>query len=146
MTTNSLGSPRAVMWAGRLLALLGTGHTIGALVDTRQFLGDWLTGELWDTNINLDSPQPIVGAFFVSVASFGVPLIVVGLAISWIGRQGLVPPPYLAVIIAAWIIAVDGLGGRPSPLEIGFISIAILLVAARRQARQVAVHSEVSAS
>ncbi|MFI9507780.1 hypothetical protein [Nocardia sp. NPDC052566] len=131
MTSKTFGSARSVVWAGGLIAFLGAGHSVGALILTRDFFDNWAAGDLWDPAMDLHAPQPILGAFFVSVASFGVPLLLVGLAISWIGRRGLVPPRYFAWGIAAWITVCDVIGG-PSPLLLAWISIVTLLVAARR--------------
>ncbi|MEU7138544.1 hypothetical protein ABZ942_03725 [Nocardia sp. NPDC046473] len=135
MKTPTFDNARAVVWAGRLIALLGAGHTVGALILTRDFLDDWLSGELWDIPQNLGAPQPMVGAFFVSVASFGVPLLLLGVAISRMGRHGVVPSPLLAWGVAAWITVCDLVGG-PSPLLLAWISIVTLLIAARRHARR----------
>ncbi|MEV6770085.1 DUF6463 family protein [Nocardia sp. NPDC051030] len=137
MTTKASNSARSVVWSGRLVTLLGTGHTIGALILTRHYFNDWASGDLWDSSLDLHSPQPILGAFFVSILSFGIPLLLFGLAISWIGHQGLIPPPYVAWALAAWITICVALGGL-SPLPLAFISVATLLIAAHRQPRQLA--------
>ncbi|WP_433574562.1 hypothetical protein [Nocardia brasiliensis] len=92
MTTKTFDSARSVVWAGRLITLLGAGHTVGALILTRGFVDDWLAGDLWDSSLDLRAPQPILGAFFVSVASFGIPLLLVGWAITRMGHHNLIPP------------------------------------------------------
>lgn len=134
MTTRTFDDARSVVWAGRLITLLGAGHTIGALILTRGFVDDWLAGDLWDSSLDLGAPQPILGAFFVSVASFGIPLLLVGWAITRMGHHNLIPPPLLTCTLALWITACDLLGG-PSPLLLAWLSILTLLIAAHRKAR-----------
>ncbi|MGW4845675.1 hypothetical protein [Nocardia brasiliensis] len=134
MTTKTFDNARSVVWAGRLITLLGAGHTVGALILTRGFVDDWLAGDLWDSSLDLRAPQPILGAFFVSVASFGIPLLLVGWAITRMGHHNLIPPPLLTCALALWITACDLLGG-PSPLLLAWLSILTLLIAAHRKAR-----------
>ena len=52
------------------------------------------SGGLWQDDLAYMSPDN--SALWLSLDSFGVPLIVVGLVVLWLDRNGITPPPFIA--------------------------------------------------
>ena len=86
-----------IKWAGRLIVLYGAAHTLGALTveGAARHAGAWFSGELWGDD--LANMSPANSAYWLSVDSFGVPLILIGLTVLWLARRGITPPPFIAV-------------------------------------------------
>lgn len=122
-----------IKWAGWLIVLFGAAHTLGALTveGAARHAGAWFSGELWGED--LANMSPANSAYWLSVDSFGVPLIVVGLTVLWLDRRGITPPPFIAWSLAIWIV-VDTvvLGPGPGQGLILLIASALLLTGARR--------------
>ena len=64
--------------------------------------GAWFSGELWGDD--LADMSPANSALWLSVDSFGVPLIVVGLMVLWLDRRGITPPPFIAWTLGIWTV------------------------------------------
>jgi hypothetical protein len=125
-----------IRWAGWLITLYGAAHTVGALtvLGAARHAGAWFGGELWGDD--LADMSPAMSAYWLSVNSFGVPLIVVGLTVVWLARRGITPPPFIAWTLGVWTV-VDIVGSGPLPLQWLIILLAniLLLVGIRRGAR-----------
>jgi hypothetical protein len=91
-----------IRWAGRLIVLYGAAHTLGALTveGAARHAGAWFSGELWGDD--LANMSPANSALWLSVDSFGVPLIVVGLMV--LDRRGITPPPFIAWTLGIWTV------------------------------------------
>jgi hypothetical protein len=122
-----------ITWAGFLITLCGIGHTLGALAQTvPRYAEGWFSGALWEeTNHNLVEMSHTTAAFWFTVYSFGVPLILIGLTVHWLGRRNITPPPFIAWALAAWTVVGEVLSG-PSPLLLVLLASILLLAGAHR--------------
>jgi uncharacterized protein DUF6463 len=122
-----------IKWAGRLIVLFGAAHTLLALtvLGAASHAGAWFSGELWGDD--LANMSPAMSAFWLSVDSFGVPLIVVGLMVLWLDRRGITPPTFIAWTLGIWTV-VDSVIAGPGVGQglILVVAIILLLVGARR--------------
>ena len=85
-----------IKWAGRLIVLYGAAHTLAALTaeGAASHAGAWFSGELWGDD--LANMSPAMSAYWLTVNSFGLSLIVVGLTVLWLDRRGITPPTFIA--------------------------------------------------
>lgn len=124
---------RMVEWAGWIITLAGTGHTLGSLVEAApEHAGTWFGG--WNLGDYPDMSDATV-AWWYSVFSFGPPLLLVGLTVLWLNRRGMRPPLFVPRAMALWVVVglvVDG----PSPLLILLVAAGLLLADARRARRR----------
>ena len=123
-----------IRWAGRLIVLYGAAHTLGALTveGAARHAGAWFSGELWGDD--LANMSPANSAYWLSVDSFGVPLILIGLTVLWLARRGITPPPFIAWTLGVWTV-VDAVVLGPTPGEWLILLLAsILLLAGARRA------------
>jgi hypothetical protein len=74
---------------------------------------------------------PANSALWLSVDSFGVPLIVIGLMVLWLERRGITPPPFIAWTLGIWTV-VDAVILLLTPWPILLLANILLLVGARR--------------
>jgi hypothetical protein len=122
-----------IRWAGWLITLYGAVHTLGALtvLGAARHGGVWFSGGLWGAD--LVNMSPVMSAYWLSVNSFGVPLVVVGLTVLWLARRGITPPPFIAWTLGIWTV-VDIVVSGPLPPQWLIILLAniLLLVGARR--------------
>ncbi|KFZ82144.1 hypothetical protein ED92_18205 [Amycolatopsis sp. MJM2582] len=120
-----------IKWAGWLITLFGAAHTLGALTVMKAagHAGTWFSGALWHDDLAAMSPAN--SAFWLSAASFGVPLVLVGLTVLWLERRGITPPLFLAWALGIWtlLIAVVLLF---TPWPILLVATALLLAGIRR--------------
>jgi hypothetical protein len=121
--------------AGWIIVLCGLGHTVGALVETApRHAGSWFAWALWEAPNN----DPVAmshpaAAFWYTLYSFGLPLLLIGVIVLWLDRRGLTPPPFIAWSVAAWAVVGTVLSGL-SPLLLLLIAAILLLVGVRRAA------------
>lgn len=124
---------RLVKWAGRLIVLFGSAHTLGALAGegAARHAGAWFRGELWGDDLATMSPAN--SAYWLTVNSFGPSLVLVGLTVLWLDRRGIMPPPFIAWAIGTWTVA-DTLLAGPGIGQglILLVAVGLLLAAARR--------------
>ncbi|MBC6449561.1 DUF6463 family protein [Actinokineospora xionganensis] len=127
--SDSRGEPQA----GGLIVLCGLGHSIGALVQTApHYAGSWFGWALWkEQNNDPLAMSHTTAAFWYSVYSFGLPLLLIGVIVLWLDRRGITPPPFIAWSVAAWTVIGTVLSGF-SPLLFLLVAAALLLVGGRR--------------
>jgi hypothetical protein len=120
-----------IKWAGRLIVFYGAAHTLGALTfeGAARHAGAWFGGELWGDD--LSNMSPANSAYWLSVGSGGVPLVVIGLTVLWLDRRGITPPPFIAWSLGTWT-AVDAVVLGPTPWPILMLANGLLLAGARR--------------
>lgn len=125
-----------IKWAGGLIVLCGLGHTIGALVETApRHAAGWFSWALWEPHNNDPlAMSHTTAAFWYSVYSFGLPLLLIGVIVLWLDRRGITPPPFIAWSVAAWTVVGTVLSGL-SPLLFLLIAAVLLLIGARRSTR-----------
>lgn len=120
-----------IKWAGWLIVLYGTAHGVGALTveGAARHAGAWFSGELWQADFANMSPAN--SAYWFSLASGSVPLIVVGLTVLWLDRRGIAPPAFIAWVLGIWTV-VDAVVMLLTPWPILLFANILLLVGARR--------------
>lgn len=120
-----------IRWAGRLIVLYGAAHTIGALtvVGAARHAPAWFRRELWDEDLARMSPAN--SAYWLSVDSFGIPLILIGLTVLWLDRRDITPPAFIAWTLAGWT-AVDAVVLKPTPNGLIIVAAIVLLLAGSR--------------
>ncbi|MEV1130766.1 hypothetical protein [Agromyces sp. NPDC049794] len=120
-------------WAGGLIVLYGAAHTVGALtaLGAARHAGTWVSGKLWAED--LADMSPAMSAYWLTVNSFGPPLVLIGATVLWMDRRGITPPPFVAWALGTWV-AVDavlsgpGIGQGVIPLT----AAGLLLASAHR--------------
>jgi hypothetical protein len=122
-----------IKWAGRLIVLFGTAHTLGALTveGAARHAGAWFSGALWGEDFA--SMSPAMSAYWFSVNSFGPAFILIGLTVLWLNRRGIKPPSFIAWSLGIWAV-VDAMLCGPGVGQglIILVASGLLLVAARR--------------
>lgn len=124
-----------IKWAGRLIVFYGAAHTLAALTveGAAKHAGAWFSGELWGADFSDMSPAS--GALWLSVNSFGVPLILIGLLVLWLDRRGITPPRFLALALGAWTL-LDAAILMLTPWAIMLLASVLLLIGSTRSARR----------
>ncbi|MCA6091946.1 DUF6463 family protein [Streptomyces sp. SCA3-4] len=119
--------------AGWLLALLGAAHTLLALTleGAARHAGEWFSGALWGEDFSDMSPAN--SALWLSLESFGPPLVVVGLTVLWLDHRGITPPPFIAWALGIWGV-VDAVILITTPWPLFLLANILLLVGGRRTA------------
>jgi hypothetical protein len=119
-----------IKWAGWLLIVFGTAHTVLALTveHAASHAGDWFSGKLWGAD--LAEMGPAGSAYWLTFNSFAPPVIIIGLTILWLERRGINPPPFIAWGLLAWTVIGTALAGFAPPLDLA--AEILLLVAAYR--------------
>ena len=122
-----------VRWAGRLIVAYGTAHTLGALTaeGAGRHAGTWVSGRLWREG--LSDMSPAMSAYWLSVNSFGPPLVLLGLTVLEADRRGAPPPPLLAWSLAGWTALGFVVTGPGVGQDLVLLVAAGLLVAGARQ-------------
>jgi hypothetical protein len=124
-----------VKWAGGLIVFFGIAHTLGALTveGAARHAGAWFSRELWGQD--LVTMSPAMSAYWLSVNSFGPPLILIGLTVLWLNRRGITPPSFIAWSLGIWAV-VDLLLAGPGVGQglIILVACGLLLAGARRPA------------
>ncbi|MFG2331026.1 DUF6463 family protein [Streptomyces sp. NPDC048604] len=123
-----------IKWAGWIITLCGAAHTLGALTVEKaaRHAGTWFSGGLW--NEDLADMSPAGSAYWLSLESFGIPLILVGLTVLWLDRRGINPPAFIAWTLGSWTV-VDAVILPFTPWPIFLLACALLLIGARRSRR-----------
>ncbi|EME55158.1 DUF6463 family protein [Amycolatopsis decaplanina] len=120
-----------IKWAGWLITLFGAAHTLGALTVMKAagHAGTWFSGTLWRDDLSAMSPAN--SAFWLSAASFGVPLVLVGLTVLWLDRRGITPPRFIAWALGIWTLLIATVL-LFTPWPILLVATVLLLAGIRR--------------
>lgn len=123
-------------WGGRLIVFYGAAHTLGALtvLGAARHAGAWFGRELWSEDLSQMSPA--MSAYWLSLYSFGPPLVLVGLAVLWLDRHGLTPPAFIAWSLAGWLAVNAALAGPGVGQDLILVAAVGLLLADARRARR----------
>ncbi|MEV0646751.1 DUF6463 family protein [Phytomonospora sp. NPDC050363] len=127
---------RKVVWAGGILLALGVLHLASTLVISADHLPGWFARELWlsgESEMSMSALPPEAGAFWLSLGSFGLPLLLLGALVVRLGRRGEAPPAYVGWGVGVW----GALGAyllEPTPFVLTLIPATLLLVAAYKTA------------
>lgn len=124
-----------IIWAGRLIVLLGAGHTLlGYLLTAPRHAGAWFGGRLWNPGEGMADMDPAMGAFWMTTGSFGIPLVLVGLTVLWLDRRDIVPPSFIGWTLGVWSV-LGAVIFEPAPWPIGWVAAGLLIAGSRRAAR-----------
>ncbi|WP_185845750.1 DUF6463 family protein [Kibdelosporangium aridum] len=116
---------RRTLWAGRLMVIIAAVHLVGFGVASVDAVPEWLGGALWFKGL---TPIPEAeGLFWASIGSFAVPVLILGLVVGWLAKQGLPVPRFVPWILGAWVL-VCSLLMEPSGFPLGLIPVGMLLV------------------
>ena len=122
-----------IKWAGRLIILYGTAHTVGALtaLGAARHADAWFSLELWAED--LSDMSPALSAYWLSVNSFGPPLILIGVTVLWLNRRDISPPAFIAWSLGTWTV-IDTILAGPGIGQwlILLVACGLLLVGTRR--------------
>lgn len=116
--------------AGGLIVLYGSAHTIGAFagLGAARHASIWVTGQLWADD--LANMSPAMSAYWLTVNSFAPPLIVLGATVLWLDRRDITPPPFIAWMLAVWVVVDTLLSGPGVGQWLIILAAAGLLFAA----------------
>lgn len=122
-----------IRWAGWLITLYGLAHSVGALTVEKagSYAGIWFTGGLWAEHFS--DMTPAGSAFWLSLGSFGIPVMLIGMLILWLDRQKITPPAFLAWVLSAWTF-VDAAILLFTPWPIVLVACILLLLGIRARA------------
>ncbi|MGW4774777.1 DUF6463 family protein [Nocardia sp. NPDC004278] len=125
-----------IKWAGWLITLFAAAHTLLALTleKAAQHAGTWFSGGLWGEDLAAMSPAG--SAYWLSLYSFGPPLVVVGLIVLWLDRRGVTPPTFIAWTLGAWTL-VGAVVLVTTPWPILLLANILLLAGTRRHTHPV---------
>lgn len=126
-------------WGGGLIALYGTAHTVGAFVaeGAARHVGTWFSGALRGADLSAMSPE--MSAYWLSVNSFGPSFVVIGSAVLWMNRHGIIPPRFIAYCVAGWAVLDMVIAGLGVGQNLILITGCVLLLAGTRRAQPVVV-------
>ncbi|MBG0826587.1 hypothetical protein HS041_02200 [Planomonospora sp. ID67723] len=120
-----------IRWAGWIMVLYGAAHTLGALTveGAARHAGAWFSGKLWGEDLAAMSPAG--SAYWLSLASFGPPLILIGSMVLWLNRRGIAPPPFIAWTLGI-LTVVDAVIMILTPWPILLLANVLLLTGIHR--------------
>jgi hypothetical protein len=122
-----------IKWAGWLIVVYGTAHILGALTaeGAARHAGAWFSGELWGEDLAIMSPA--MSAYWLSLNSFGPPLVLIGLTVLWLARRRMTPPRFIAWALGVWVVVgVVVIGPGIGQDLILLVACGLLLAGARR--------------
>lgn len=99
-----------IRWSGIALMVIGILHMVVLGIDAAAEIPGWLRLELW----TVEHWQPLRtqrlevlasnAAFWSTVGSFALPLIMIGALVVWLGGKHLPLPSFLGWSLLAWIV------------------------------------------
>ncbi|WP_192936622.1 DUF6463 family protein [Sinorhizobium medicae] len=127
-----------IRWSGIALMVIGILHMVVLGIDAAAEIPGWLRLELW----TVEHWQPLRtqrlevlasnAAFWSTVGSFALPLIMIGALVVWLGGKHLPLPSFLGWSLLAWIV-VASLVIEVSGFPLGIPVAICLIIGARRQ-------------
>jgi hypothetical protein len=127
-----------IRWSGIAMVALGILHMIVLGIDAVAEIPGWLRLELWTA----EHWQPLRAqrleilasnaAFWSTVGSFALPLIIIGAVVIWLDKRRLPIPTFLGWSLLAWI-TVASLIIEVSGFPLGIPIATCLILGARRQ-------------
>ncbi len=126
-------------WAGRSMIIISLVHMLVLGVDALPQLSGWLRLRLW--TLEHWRPASEIGvdlllsqqAFWSTVGSFAIPLMVMGALLSWMAARGQRVPAFVGWALAAWVLVCTFIM-EPSGFPLGFIPAGLLIAASRTRA------------
>ena len=115
----------------RILTFLATAHLVITTALSHAHLSAFLHGDLWLPAHGLSDLSPELGAYWLTIGSFGLPLLLLGAIVASTGRAGRTVPAYTGWGLVAWTL-VGSLILEPTPMILVLIPAGMLIVARRR--------------
>ncbi|MEV5983224.1 DUF6463 family protein [Streptomyces sp. NPDC052114] len=113
--------------AGRILVALGALHLLVLGAQNAGHFGAWFSGDLWGLpREEFVEPSGAGGAFWISLGSFAVPLLLLGLLVAHLGRLGVRVPSSVGWGLAVWS-AVGAVVIEPTPMLLVLIPAVLLI-------------------
>lgn len=132
-----------IKWSGIALIALSIVHMIVLGIDAATEVPGWLGLKLW----TLEHWQSVVAqphdlvvsgaAFWSTIGSFAIPVIILGCLVVWLDRQGREIPPFVGWSIAIWI-TVASLVIEPSGFPLGVVAAICLMIGIRKRRQRAA--------
>ncbi len=115
-------------WGGLLAVCGGLFHTVAAALMRQDVWAQIVDEGFFNTVTLVPSADrlAVAEAFWFSVGSFGVPLLLLGALVTWSTRRGERVPGWLGCGVAAWAVLIGLLGGFDTGTII-LLSIGVLL-------------------
>jgi hypothetical protein len=128
--------PNLTACGGVLAIVGGAGHTVTAAVYRRDVWSQVIDdGPVKALSLHPSADQLAAAeAFWFSLGSFGIPLLLLGSVVTWLTRRGQRVPGWLGLGIAGWALLLAPLGG----FDLGSMLIllmGVLIAAGARQSR-----------
>lgn len=122
--------------AGAIYMVLGVGHLVTATVISRELVASWLTSGLWSAvplALTGATPEVLrdVIAFWAGLASFGLPLFLVGMLLWRLARHAVLVPAGVGWILTGWCLVCTVILA-PSPFYLGIAGGVLVIVASSR--------------
>jgi hypothetical protein len=130
-----------IKWSGWIFTVLGACHLVLGFALTASHAETWLRGGLWTPDFTIAEMPPSMGGYWMTLGSFGLPLLVVGLTVLWLERRGITPPAFIAWTVGAWSI-LAGLVFEPAPWIVVTVGAALLGAGIARRYRATVVNSD----
>ncbi len=127
----TVSTTRTVAWAGRILIGLGVLHLPLTGWLSRMHIGGWLAGSAWLPPGGVSQLSPAVGAFWLTLGSFALPLILLGGLVTRLARTGETVPGYVGWGLTVWGVVCAAVF-EPSPFITVLVPAIMLLRAGRR--------------
>ncbi len=124
-----------IKWAGGLIVFYGTAHTLGALTfeGAASHWEAWFSREL--ASQDLSDMSPAMSAYWLSVNSFGPPLILLGLTVLWMTRRRITPPAFIGWSMIGWLIVGTAISGPGIGQDLILLVASGLLLAGVRRSK-----------
>lgn len=121
------------LWAGRFLVGISLLHIAFFTVLTWRDWSAWATGALWGPDPAAATEYQLHMGFWALLGSFAAPMLLLGLVVIRLSRQGVALPAYLGWGLLAWVLVCAALV-EPSGFPLGLIPAFLLIAAHRRPA------------
>jgi hypothetical protein len=124
-------------WGGLLAVCGGLFHTVVAALERSEVWAQIVDEGFFNTVTLVPSADrlAVAEAYWFSVGSFGVPLLLLGALVTWLTRRGERVPRWLGCGVAAWAVLL-GLLGAFDTGSIVLLSIGVLLAVGGGNARR----------
>jgi hypothetical protein len=124
-------------WGGLLAVFGGLFHTVVAALERSEVWAQIVDEGFFNTVTLVPSADrlAVAEAYWFSVGSFGVPLLLLGALVTWLTRRGERVPGWVGCGVAAWAVLL-GLLGAFDTGSIVLLSIGVLLAVGGWNARR----------
>lgn len=123
---------RRTIWAGWWMVGIAALHLVYWSIATWADWGAWAAGGLWGAEPVTARDYRLHHGYWALVASFMVPLFLLGLLIIRLARLGIALPRYVGRVMLGWVLVASALM-EPNGFPLGFIPAILLLRAQSRR-------------